>query len=74
MTSKSELKRLAFTSPIELADKYHDLEAKIEKAMTLINEQAEDDALWFQAPTASEAYLQQSLRLLTDAVEGVSDE
>ena len=44
--------------------------ALIEKAMALINEQAEDDGLWFQATTASEAYLQQALRLLTDAVEG----
>lgn len=49
-------------------------QARLSKAMTLINEQAEDEALWFQATTASEAYLQQSLRLLTDAVEGDSDD
>lgn len=48
--------------------------AKIEKAMALINKQAEDDGLWFLTTTASEAYLQQSLRLLTDAVEGLSDD
>lgn len=48
-------------------------QARLSKAMALINEQAEDDGLWFRATTASEAYLQQSLRLLTDAIEGVSD-
>lgn len=38
MTSKSELKRLAFTSPIELADKYHDLEAEIEHYQKLVHD------------------------------------
>ena len=56
-----------------LQDKITELNTRLSKAMTLINEQAEDSGLWFQATTASEAYLQQSLRLLTDAVEGLSD-
>lgn len=35
----------------------------------LVNQQAEDDGLWFQAQTAPEAYLQQELRKLHAAVE-----
>ena len=31
--------------------------------------QAEDDGLWFEAHTAAEAYLQQELRRLHEAVE-----
>lgn len=39
------------------------------KLKELVNRQAEDDALWFQAQTATEAYLQQALRELHAAVE-----
>jgi hypothetical protein len=39
---------------------------------TLVDEQANDPGLWFQAQTASEAYLQQELRRLHEAIEGVS--
>lgn len=35
----------------------------------LVDEQAEDWGLWFDARTAPEAYLQQALRRLHDAVE-----
>lgn len=35
---------------------------------------AEDDGLWFVAQTAAEAYLQQELRKLCAAIEGVSPE
>lgn len=35
----------------------------------LVNEQAEDEALWFDATGASEAYLQREIRKLHDAVE-----
>ena len=35
----------------------------------LVNEQAEDEGLWFDAATASEAYLQQELRKLHAAIE-----
>ncbi len=35
----------------------------------IVNEQAEDDALWFDANYATEAYLQQALRRLHAAVE-----
>ena len=40
-------------------------------ARELVNEQANDDGLWFVAETAAEAYLQQELRRLHAAVEGI---
>ena len=36
----------------------------------LVDEQAEDEGLWFIAATAPEAYLQQELRRLHAAIEG----
>ena len=45
-------------------DKFHELKI-------IVNMQAEDDGLWFIAETASEAYLQQSLRYLHDFIEKV---
>ncbi len=39
----------------------------------LVNEQAEDEGLWFVAQTASEAYLQQELRRLHAAIEEAPD-
>lgn len=38
-------------------------------ALDLVNLQAEDEGLWFDAETAPEAYLQHELRKLHDAVE-----
>jgi hypothetical protein len=38
-------------------------------ALDVVNAQAEDQGLWFIAETAAEAYLQQELRKLHDAVE-----
>ena len=38
-------------------------------AQRIVNEQAEDDGLWFVAVTAPEAYLQQELRRLHAAIE-----
>lgn len=39
------------------------------RAMELVEEQAEDEGLWFVARTAPEDYLQQALRRLHKAVE-----
>ncbi len=36
----------------------------------LVNAQAEDYGLWFNAQTATEAYLQQALRELHKVIEG----
>ena len=41
-------------------------------ACAVVNEQAEDEGLWFQPVYASEAYLQAALRRLHAAVEGAS--
>jgi hypothetical protein len=40
-----------------------------EAPMDVVNEQAEDEGLWFVAQTMPEAYLQQELRRLHAAVE-----
>jgi hypothetical protein len=47
------------------------VDAGAKAARTLVNEQAEDEGLWFQARTAPEAYLQQELRRLHTAVEAI---
>lgn len=39
------------------------------KLQALVDEQAKDDGLWFEALTAPEAYLQQELRRLHKAIE-----
>ncbi len=41
-------------------------------ARQLVEQQANDDGLWFVATTITEAYLQQALRKLHEAVEGSS--
>jgi hypothetical protein len=42
---------------------------RLSSCRTLVNEQAEDEGLWFVAATAAEAYLQQELRKLHAAIE-----
>jgi hypothetical protein len=42
-----------------------------ERALALVDQQANDDGLWFAAQTAPEAYLQQELRKLHAAIEGI---
>jgi hypothetical protein len=51
-----------------LADWEH-LVAVCAEARRIVNTQAEDEGLWFEATTISEAYLQQELRRLHAAVE-----
>jgi hypothetical protein len=45
-----------------------------ENAIVVVNEQAEDDGLWFVPQTITEDYLQRALRRLHEAVEGKSRE
>jgi len=45
------------------------MEEKLEEILALVNEQAEDEGLWFRAVTAPEAYLQQELRKLHMLIE-----
>ena len=43
---------------------------RMEATQSVVDEQAEDDGLWFASQTASEAYLQQALRRLHATIEG----
>ena len=45
---------------------------RLRAAQRLVEEQAEDEGLWFIAMTAPEAYLQQELRRLHAVIEGQS--
>lgn len=45
------------------------IEAKYAGVKELVNEQAEDEGLWFEATTAPEAYLQHHLRELHRKIE-----
>lgn len=47
-------------------------QSKLVEAVAIVNEQANDDGLWFIEQLASEAYLQQALRRLHAAIEGIS--
>jgi len=46
------------------------LQQQIEALRILVNQQAEDEGLWFDAKLAPEAYLQQALRKLHTVIEG----
>jgi hypothetical protein len=48
------------------------LREDIRELCALVNEQANDDGLWFIAATVSEAYLQRELRRLHAEVERVA--
>ena len=52
------------------ADEIERLRTRLTEALSLVSAQAEDDGLWFEAVTASEAYLQQELRRLHAVIEG----
>ncbi len=47
---------------------------RVANLQTIVNEQAEDEGLWFHAITAPEAYLQQELRRLHAALGITEDE
>jgi len=46
---------------------------KLTALVALVDQQAEDGGLWFDAATAPEAYLQQELRRLHTAVEALNE-
>lgn len=46
----------------------------MDEARRIVDEQANDEGLWFIAETAAEAYLQQELRRLHAAIEGKTPE
>lgn len=45
----------------------------ITEIRALVDKQAEDEGLWFEAETAPEAYLQQELRKLHALIEDITD-
>lgn len=50
------------------------LRATVGAARALVDEQADDEGLWFEAHYISEAILQQALRKLHEVIEGKSQE
>jgi hypothetical protein len=44
---------------------------RLTEIRAIVDAQAEDEGLWFRARTAPEAYLQQELRRLHEAIEAV---
>lgn len=54
----------------EAADTIESLLAEGTRIRAVVDEQAEDEGLWFEAQTAPEAYLQSELRRLHEVIEG----
>ena len=50
------------------------LRARLATIQNMVNEQAEDQGLWFLSLTAPEAYLQQELRRLHAVIEGAQED
>ncbi len=50
------------------------MSANLKKLKDLVDEQAEDEGLWFLDPLCSEAYLQASLRRLHAEIEDMLEE
>ena len=59
---------------LDWRDEVAALEAKLETMKQTVDEQAEDEGLWFVAATAPEAYLQQELRQLHAVIEAATQE
>lgn len=58
----------------ERDDQIESLESDIAVLRDVVNEQADDEGLWFIAQTASEAYVQAALRRLHEVIEGKTSE
>ena len=58
-----KVREINYDAPNERLNIYH-------KAWELVQEQAEDEGLWFCSESISEAYLQQELRRLHAVIEG----
>ncbi len=48
-------------------------ETKLQALRLLVDTQAKDEGLWFEAPDAPTAYIQQALRRLHHAIEEVDN-
>lgn len=53
----------------ENIEKFNQLKNAVQKLQKLVDEQAEDDGIWFIAESAPEAYLQQELRKIHKLIE-----
>ncbi len=69
LAESSKLKQGYYNEAAKGWEKFRELEKHEAKLRVLVNKQAENDGLWFQAQTAPEAYLQQELRKLHKALE-----
>jgi gentisate 1,2-dioxygenase len=48
---------------------YQEIQDKLKRIQAFVNQQAEEEGLWFEAETAPEAYLQEALRELYRVIE-----
>lgn len=72
-TARELLNRAKADGHDRLADNHEGAADDVEKVArisAIVDEQANDPGLWFQAETAAEAYVQQALRRLHAAIEG----
>ena len=58
----------------ETIKKYADAANALKAAQEVVDEQSEDEGLWFDAKTAPEAYLQQEMRRLHAAIDAARRE
>jgi hypothetical protein len=65
----ASVKNIEIQIDAQLREYVAELESKLAELRELVSRQAYDAALWVQAGTAFEAYLQQELRRLHAAVE-----
>ena len=70
----SEARELALENKVfRLEIRIEKLEAKLTQIQAVVNEQAEDEGLWFNHKYATEDYLQQALRRLHGVIEENTD-
>ena len=62
------------SSLLSLIERIAALTTERDEALRVVNEQANDEGLWFVATKAPEAYLQKELRRLHAAIEGKTQE
>ena len=63
-------KNVVLNVGLDYADAWEADRRRLEALVAAVNNQVEDEGLWFIAETAPEAYLQNALRLLHALVEG----
>ena len=69
--STGKCETLAELRELSLVISASESSAERDRLREIVDAQAEDKGLWFEAKTAPEAYLQQELRRLHAAIEGI---